>query len=178
MLRSFLAGLGVVFALILVFLTSFLGRIAYDMDTQGPAYEKLAVDIARELSRNWSVTDIKAHYASAVAHKLGGADAQRALAAVKPLGSLRYVDEVTHRTRWTRRSLMGLKSPADGAELLAELLRKTVRVSFVAKFDNGFADVTMELKSEGGAMKLWHLQIDSQERLRAPQDAPVAISRA
>lgn len=178
MLRTFLAGLGVVFALILVFLASFLGRIAHDMNAQGPACEKLAVDITRELSRNWSVADIKTHYAGAVAHRLGGPAAQRALAALKPLGILRYVDDVAHRTRWTRESLKSLTSPADGAELLAELLRKTVRVTFVAKFDNGFADVSMEFKSEGGAMKLWHLQIDSREHLKAPARGPVAISRA
>jgi hypothetical protein len=179
MLRTFFAGLGVVFALILVFCASFLGRVAYDMQAKRPAYEKLAVDITRELSRTWSAQDIKAHYAAAVAYRLSAPAAQRALDALKPLGGLRYVDDMRSRTRWTRGSLFELKSPAEAAEVLAELLSKTVRITFVAKYDHGFADVTMELRSEGGAMKLWHLQIDSQDPLpQSPHRAPQAISRA
>jgi hypothetical protein len=179
MLRTFLAALGAIFALMLVFLTSFLCRIAYDMDANGRAYEQLAVTITRDLSRSWSVDDIRTHYALPVAHKLSAPATRRAFASLKPLGSLRYVDDLTHRTRWRRDSLAGLSSPAEGAEMLAELLRKTVRVTFVAKFDNGFADVTIELRSEGGVMKLWHLQIDSQDHLPRPErDLPLAISRA
>ena len=52
------------------------------------------------------------------------------------------------------------------AERLAELLSKTVKVTFVAKFASGFANVTVELKSEGGRMKLWRLQIDGRKAPR------------
>jgi hypothetical protein len=179
MLRTFLAGLGVVFALILVFCASFLGRVAYDMQAKRPAYEKLAVDITRELSRSWSAQDIKAHYAATVAYRLSAPSTQRALDALRPLGGLRYVDDVRSRTRWSRESLSELNSPAEAAEVLAEVLNKTVRITFVAKYDHGFADVTIELRSEGGEMKLWHLQIDSQEPLpQSPRRAQQAISRA
>lgn len=179
MLRTVFAALGVLFAALILFCASFLGRIAYDMHKDGPAYEKLAVDITRDLSRHWSVDDVKSHYAMPVAHKLSAPATRRALAAFKPLGALRYVDDMTVRTRWTRDSLMALKSPADGAKMLAELLSKTVRITFVAKFDHGFADVTIELKSERGKMKLWHLQIDSQDHLPpARRRRPMAISRA
>ena len=179
MIRTLFAGLGVAFALLLVFCSSFLGRLAYEMHNQGPAYEALAVDITRELSRSWSVDDIKHHYAATVAHKLSGPGAQRALEALKPLGPLRYADDLTHRTRWSRNSVTSLNTPAAGAEMLAELLSKTVRVTFHAKFANGFADVTIEFKSDGGEMRLWHLQIDSQDHLPQPsRQVPLAISRA
>lgn len=179
MIRKFFAGLGVLFALLIVFCASFLGKLAFELQAQGPAYERLAVDIARELSRAWSVEDIKSHYASAVTHKLSGPAAQQSVNGLKPLGPLRYVDDLTHRTRWSRDSLRELASPAAAAEMLAELLSKTVKVHFVAKFANGFADVTVKLKSEGGRMKLWHLEIDGQSPLPAgPRRAPQTISHA
>ena len=59
------------------------------------------------------------------------------------------------------------------------MLSKTVRITFVAKYEHGFADVTVELKNEGGEMKLWHIQIESQEPLPGPASKrPQAISRA
>lgn len=48
---------------------------------------------------------------------------------------------------------------------------KSVKVTFVAKFANGFAHVTIELRSEGGAMKLWRLQVDGQENLLRQQQS-------
>jgi hypothetical protein len=178
MFRNLFAGLGVLFALILVFTGSFLGGLAWEMHSKGPAYEKLAVDITRELSHDWSAQDIKSHYALAVAHRLSSPSSQRSLDRLKPLGALRYVDDVARRTRWSRDSLTQLKSSADAAEMLAEMLSKTVRITFVAKYEHGFADVTVELKSEGGEMKLWHLQIESQEPLPGPTRRTQAISRA
>ncbi len=179
MIRTFFAGLGVVFTLLIVFCASFLGRLAYEQGAQAPAHQRLAVAITRDLSRAWSVKDIRAYYAGTVGHRLSAAGAQQPFNALKPLGSLRYVDDTEVATGWTRGSLARVTSPAAAAELMAELLSKTVRVSFLAKFANGFAHVTVELRHEGGAMKLWHLQIDSREPLpSAPRQRPQAISHA
>lgn len=179
MVRTFFAGLGVVFAALILFCASFFGRLALELHAQGPAYEKLAVDITRDLSKTWSVTDIKQHYAAAVAYKLGGPAAQATFAALAPLGQLRYVDDMTHTTRWDNAGWTELRSPAAGAEMLADVLNKSVRVTFIAKFANGFAHVSIDLRSEGGVMKLWRLQIDGQEELlRRLQTKPQAISRA
>jgi hypothetical protein len=117
------------------------------------------------------MADIKQHYASAAAYKLGSAATQETFAALKPLGQLRYVDDVTHSTRWDNAGWSELKSPSAAAEVLADVLSKTVRVKFVAKFANGFAHVTIELRSEAGAMKLWRLQIDGQEELLRQQQS-------
>jgi len=179
MTRTIFAALGVVFALILVFCASFLGRLAYDMHATAPTYEKLAVDITRELASAWSVDKIKTRYAAAVAGRLNVSAARRPFEALKPLGALRYVEDVTLETRWTRASFSELSSPAAAAGLLSELLSKTVHVSFFAKFANGRARVTVKLRSEGGQMKLWHLQIDSRDPLpNAPRRNRQAISRA
>jgi hypothetical protein len=165
MIRIFFAALGVLFALLLVFCASFLGKLAFDMHDRGPAYEKLAVGITRDLARAWSIKDIETHYASAVAHRLDRAAAQAPFDALRPLGALRYVDDVRLQTGWTVATLRNVKSPAAAAEQLAELLSKTVKVTFLAKFANGFAQVTLALRNEGGKMKLWHLQIDSRTPL-------------
>jgi hypothetical protein len=178
MVRTVFASLGVVFAALILFCASFFGRLALELSAQGPAYEKLAVEITRDLSKSWSMADIKQHFASPVAYKLGEPAAQATFAALAPLGQLRYADEVTHATRWDTAGWTELTSPAVGAEMLADVLNKTVRVAFVAKFANGFAHVTIELKSDGGAMKLWRLQIDGQEELlRRHQTKPEAIAR-
>jgi hypothetical protein len=171
MVRTFFAVLGVVFATLLVFCTSFFGRLALELHAQGPAYERLATDITRDLAKSWSMADIKQHYASGAADKLGSSATRETFAALKPLGQLRYVDDVTHFTRWDSAGWAEIKSPARGAEILADVLSKTVRVKFVAKFANGFAHVTIDLKSEGGAMKLWRLQIDGQEELLRQQQS-------
>jgi len=178
MVRTFFAALGVIFAALLVFCASFFGRLALELHAQGPAYERLATDITRDLSMSWSMADIKQHYAAGAAYKLGSATTQETFSALKPLGQLRYVDDVTHSTRWDSAGWAELKSPAAAAEVLADVLSKTVRVRFVAKFANGFARVTIELKSEGGAMKLWRLQIDGQEELLRQQlSKPQPIAR-
>jgi hypothetical protein len=177
MIRTFFAGLGVLFATLLVFSASFLGNLAFELNTRGPDYERLAVDITRDLARAWSVDDIAPRYADAIAQARDGLRAP--LAALKPLGPLLHADDVTHTTRWSRQSLRQLHSPGAAAEMLAGLLSKTVHVTFVAKFANGVARVSVELRSEGGTMKLWHLQIESRDRLPAsPPPAPQAISHA
>jgi hypothetical protein len=179
MIRNLFAGLGVIFALLVVFCASFLGRLALELEGQRDAHERLAIEITRDLSSAWSVKDIRSHYASAVDRRLGAPGAQEPLNALKPLGPLRYADDPEVHTGWSRESLNRATSPAAAAELLAELLSKTVRVSFLAKFANGFARVSMELRNEGGTMKLWHLQIDSREPLpSAPRRRPQAISHA
>ena len=173
MVRNFFSIMGIIFMALMIFCATFIGRLGAELEDQGPAYEKLAADIVRQLSQTWSVTDIKDHYALAVAHRMSGPDAQASLDKIKSLGQLRYVSDVTRRTRWSRETLKSLDTPASAAEALAELLSKTVRITFVAKFANGFADVTVELKGEGNQMKLWHLQIDGRDMLpRKPRPLP------
>ncbi len=179
MIRTFFAGLGVIFALLIVFSASFLGRLAFELDAQAAAHERLAVNITRELSRAWAIKDIRSHYSDAVSNRLGSPSAQEPFNALRPLGPLRYVDDTKVDSGLSHRSLHRIETPADAAGLLAEILSKTVRVTFVAKFAHGFARVTVELRHEDGVMKLWHLQIDSREPLlHRTRRAPQAISRA
>lgn len=166
MIRSFFFVLGVVFAALIMFCGSFFGRIALEIDGEGPANEELAVKITRELSHSWSVRDIKPYYAKSIAAHLHWPEAQQSLDGLRGLGPLRYVDDVTQRTRWTRASFGQMTSPAQAAAIISELLSKTATVTFVGKFATGRARVTMELRSEDGAMRLWHLQIENLDRRR------------
>lgn len=174
MIRSIFSILGVFFAALIVFCGSFLGSLALEIKSEGTANEKLAVKITRELSQNWSISDIKPYYAKSVAANLVQPEAQHSLDAFKGLGALRYVDDVTHHSHWTAEAFDQITSPAEAAALFSEMLSKTVTVTFVGKFATGRARITVELKSEDGAMRLWHLRIDSLER---PRRAPVKNSR-
>jgi hypothetical protein len=173
MLRTFFSCLGVMFAALFVFCASFLGNVAADVDAHGPDYEKLAVEVTRELSRTWSLANIEQHYASEARQELepvlqlGGATLDN----LKPLGVLLYADNVTVETRWSHSFWREVNSPAVAAERLAQLIGRSVKVTFVGKFAGGLADVTAELKREGGQMKLWRLRIDSREK-REREDYP------
>src|ERR1041384_6655303 len=116
MVRTLFAALGVVFAALLVFCASFFGRLALELHAQGPAYERLATDITRDLSKSWSMADIKQHYASGAAYQPRSAPPPETFAALKPLGQLRYVDDVTHSTRWDSAGWVEIKSPSAAAE--------------------------------------------------------------
>jgi hypothetical protein len=178
MIRAIFSALGVLFAALLIFCASFLGRLGTEMHRHEPAYSKLAVDITRELSRTWRVQSIKAHYASELAPRLNDRVAQTPFDALRPLGPLRYADDITLDTGWSLAAAAKVNSPVAAAEFAARLLRKSVRVSFLAKFANGFANVTLELRNEGGQMKLWHLRVDSHEPLHRKLRSPRKISHA
>ena len=175
MIRSFFFILGVLFAALIVFCGSFLSNLALAIDREGTVNEALAVKITRELSQTWSIGDIKPYYAKSIAANLNQQEAQQSLDALKELGALRYVDDVTHRSRWTKEALGQMTSLSRAAAIFSEMLSKTVTVTFVAKFATGRARVTAELRSEGGVMRLWHLKIDSLDR---PRRAPKRKTRS
>jgi hypothetical protein len=173
MLRTFFSCLGVLFAALIVFCASFLGNVAADVGSHGADYEKLAVDVTRELSRTWSLANIEQHYATVARQELEPVLqlGEATLDGLKPLGVLLYADNVTVETRWSRSFWREVNSPAAAAERLADLISRSVKVTFVGKFAGGLADVTAELKREGGRMKLWRLRIDSREK-RERQEYP------
>ena len=56
---------------------------------------------------------------------------------LKPLGVLLYADKVVVETRWSRAFWHDVNSPAVAAERLADLISRSVKVSFVGKFAGG-----------------------------------------
>ena len=63
MVRTVFAGLGVLFAALVLFCASFFGRLAPELERQGGDYERLAVEMTRDLSKTWSLADIEQHCA-------------------------------------------------------------------------------------------------------------------
>ena len=169
MLRTFFSGLGVLFAALIVFCASYFGNLAADIDNHRTDYEKLAVDITRDLSRNWSLADIEQYYAEDARAELAPV-LDASLSSLRPLGVLLYVDDVKVQTRWSR-DWPQVASAGMAAERIAELIGRSVEVRFVGKFSGGLADVVAELKREGGTMKLWRLRINSREKLE-PEEYP------
>ncbi len=178
MLRTVFAALGMLFALLLVFTASFLGNVALDIQNRSDEYEALTIDVTRTLSRSWRLAAIDQHYVDDAREELRpvlSADMEE----LKPLGALLYVDAIQVETRWSRGPLTGFLSPMLAAERVAELLNRSVKVSFVGKFAGGLADVTAELKREGGRMKIVRLRVESREKGRPLEyPAPRIISHA
>jgi len=170
MLRTLFSILGVMFAALLVFSASFLGNVAADLDRRSADYEALAVDVTRELARTWKLSDIREHYVTDARDELLPVfDAD--LGDLKPLGPLLHADNVRIETRWSRDLWQNVTSAGGAAERISDLINRAVKVSFVGKFAGGVADVTAELKREGGRMKLWRLRIESREKPK-PEDSP------
>lgn len=170
MLRTLFSALGVLFAALIVFCASFLGNVAADIDRHDGDYQQLAVEVTRDLSRSWTLADIEKQYTAEAREELAPV-LHAGMDSLKPLGVLLYADNVVVETRWSRTFWHDVDSPAAAAERLADLISRSVKVSFVGKFAGGFADVTAELKREGGRMKLWRLRIDSREK-REREDYP------
>jgi hypothetical protein len=77
MLRTFFAGLGVVFAALILFGAGFFGRLALELSAQGPANSP---STSRETCPSGGPADIKQHFAAPMASKLGGGARRRPLA--------------------------------------------------------------------------------------------------
>lgn len=178
MARTFFSGLGVLFTALLLFCLSFLGNVATDLDNRRDEYGSMAVAVTRELARSWKLSAIEQHYADEARDELQPViDAE--LAELRPLGPLLYAGSPRIEATWTRPLGRHVTSPGAWAERLAALVNRAVRVTFTGKFAGGLADVTAELKREGGRTRLWRLRIDSHKR-SAPDDRPERrmISRA
>jgi hypothetical protein len=172
MLRTFFSGLGLLFAALIVFCASYVGNLAAVIDDHGADYQRLAVDVTRELSRSWSLADIEKHYTADAREELAPAlqPGLPGLDNLKPLGVLLYADDVRVETLWSHDFRAQVTSPGAAAERLSQLINRAVRVTFVGKFAGGLADVTVELKREAGVMKLWRLRVDSREKLRREEN--------
>jgi len=177
-MRRFFAGLGVLSALLLVFTASFLVNVAADIERHRGEYGTLTIEITRELSRSWRLTGIEHYYVADARAELEPVLGM-ALADLKHLGILLAADGVKVEAYWSRQPWREAASPSEAAERLAGLIGRRIKVSFTGEFAGGLADVTAELRREGGRMKLWRLRVDS--RGTAPPleyPAPRVVSHA
>jgi hypothetical protein len=138
MLKKFLIGLGV---LSIGFIGSCSAILGFSAVNDAPKNKALAEVVTRDLSRAWNVNDIRPHLLKNGAEQVNFAAAQATFDPLKPLGSLQRIDQAQQTTFAMEKNL-------------GEWLTKTATVAMVATFEHGRANVTMELRSEAGEMKV------------------------
>jgi hypothetical protein len=143
MLKKFLIGLGV---LSIGFIGSCSAILGFSAVNDAPKNKALAEVVTRDLSRAWNVNDIRPHLLKNGAEQVNFAAAQATFDPLKPLGSLQRIDEA-------QQTAFAMEKNLD------EWLTKTATVAMVATFAHGRANVTMELRSEAGQMKIRSLNV-------------------
>lgn len=138
MLKKFLIVMGVISTGFIASCGMILGFSAVN---DAPGNKALAAAITRDLARSWNVGDIRPYFPRSNAEQINFAAAQASFDPLKPLGSLQRIDQA-QQTAFTMEKNFG------------DWLTKTATVALVATFEHGRADVTVELRSEAGQMKL------------------------
>jgi hypothetical protein len=138
MLKKFLIVMGVI---CIAFIGSCSAILGFSAVNDAPKNKALAEAITRDLSRAWNVGDIRLYFLSNGVEQVNFAAAHASFTPLKPLGSLQRIDQA-QQTAFALEKNLG------------EWLTKTATVAMVATFDHGQANVTMELRSEAGQMKL------------------------
>src|SRR5262249_46746964 len=134
MLKKLLIALGVIFACLVVSF-SLLGLKAI---SDAPRNKAIAELITRDMARSWTAEDLRPHFVGVAAERVNFAEAQMEFNKMKPLGRLKRVER---SQQIAFRAYLGEGS--------------TATIAMVAEFENGRANVTMNLRSERGQMKLW-----------------------
>lgn len=143
MLKKFFIAMGVIFTGLIASCSLFVG---FNAANDAPKNKAVAEAITRELAREWNVKDIEPLMASSAANQTNFGEAQLGFNKLKPLGSLKKVEEA-QQTEFNVEKNIGQE------------LTKSATVTMVAEFENGRANVTMALKSEHGKMKLWRVNV-------------------
>jgi hypothetical protein len=143
MLKKFFIAIGVVSV---GFVASCALLIGFNAVNDAPRNKAVAEAITRDLARGWNAGDLQRHFQSTVARQINFAEAQAAFNTLKPLGSLARIDEAKQTGFQMEKNL--------GSDVT-----KIATVAMVAAFEHGRANVTVELRSEAGQMKLWHINV-------------------
>jgi hypothetical protein len=143
MLKKLLIVMGVIST---GFIASCALLLGFSAANDAPRNKALAETITRDLARGWNVSDLKPYFVTTVAGQLNLAEAQAAFNTLKPLGSLQRIEQ-SQQTGFVMEKNLGGE------------LSKTATVAMVAAFENGRANVTMQLKSEADQMKLLNVNV-------------------
>jgi hypothetical protein len=138
MLKKFLIVVGVIS---IGFIGSCSALLGFSAVNDAPKNKALAEVVTRDLSRAWNVSDIRPYLIKNGSEQVNFAAAQATFDPLKPLGFLQRIDEARQTTFAMEKNL-------------GEWLTRTATVAMVATFEHGRANVTMELRSEAGEMKV------------------------
>ena len=158
MLKKFLIAMGVIFIALVASCTLVAGLTGFSAIADAPKNKAIAEAVTRDLARSWNASDLKPRFATAVASQLNFSNVQMSMNKLKPLGALKKIEQA-EQTAFHY-----------GKELGEETV-KTATVKIIAEFENGRANVVVQLKSEGGEMKLWHINVEAIGEVRARAQA-------
>jgi len=159
MLKKFLVVMGVViFTGLVASCTLVAGLAGFSALADAPKNKAIAEAVTRDLARSWNASDLKPHFAAAVPIALNFANLQMSMNKLKPLGELKKIEQAD-QTAFHYSKELGQESV------------KTATVEMVAEFENGLAKVIVQLKSEGGEMKLWHVNVKTIGEVRGRAQA-------
>jgi hypothetical protein len=137
------------------FIASCALLLGVNATSDAPRNKALAERITRDLARSWNVSDVAPYFLRSGANQVNFAAAQASFNPLRPLGQLKRIDEAQQT---------GFFMEANVGEGVA----KNATVTMVATFEHGRADVTMELRSEAGQMRLRSVNVTPKGPLPAP----------
>jgi hypothetical protein len=154
MFKKFLVAMGVIFIGLVASCTLVAGLAGFSAMSDAPKNKAIAEAVTRDLARSWNAGDLKPYFATHAANQLNFADAHMSINKLKPLGALKKIEQAE-------------QTAFHYGKNLGEEMTKTATIRMVAEFENGRAIVVVELKSEAGEMKLWHVNVEPIGEVRA-----------
>lgn len=146
MLKKFLLAMGLVLTALIGGCLFLVGGVGLSAAEEAPRNKSVAVALTRDLARSWDVTDLKPHFVSAALGQIDLGRAQQSFEQLRGLGALESVRDMQQTSFYINTSFRG------------ETI-KTATVVLLAEFENGRARVIVQLASEGGEMKLMHVDV-------------------
>jgi hypothetical protein len=145
-LKKFLLVMGIVFTGLVGSCMFVLGGVGLNAAAEAPQNKSIAVAMTRDLAKAWDVNDLKPHFVSSALSQINFSQAQQSMNPMKALGALQNVEEV-------QQTAFNYNKPFSGETT------KTATITMVAQFENGRANVTIQLANEGNVMKLMHVNV-------------------
>jgi hypothetical protein len=146
MLKKFFLAMGIVFTAVVGSCMLVLGGVGLNAAEEAPQNKAVAAAITRDLARAWDVNDLKPHFVGTALSQINFGLAQQSINPLRALGALQNITDAQQTAFNYSKSFGGETT-------------KTATITMVAEFENGRANVTMQLANEGSAMKLMHVNV-------------------
>jgi hypothetical protein len=146
MIKKFLLAMGIVFTALVGSCMFVLGGVGLKAAEEAPQNKAVAAGIMRDLARAWDVNDLKPHFVSTALGQVNFGLAQQSINPLRALGALKSIEEAQQTAFHYNKSFGGETT-------------RTATITMVAEFENGRANVTVQLANEGSVMKLMHVNV-------------------
>lgn len=158
MLKKFLIGMGILFSGLFAVAAVSLAIGGANAVRDAPVNKAVAEAMLRDIAREWDPHTLQPMFAPVAARQVAFSNLQTTMNKLRPLGRLSSIERA-EQTGWQYTSTLGVA------------IEKRATIEFVAAFENGRANVKIELRNVGGEMKLWHMDVNSTGPVRSQQHA-------